>query len=156
LVADRIVRLRQLAFSGEFQFSRKLTPNILRDLPGLSSAPDPLLGLSVSRTACRAYKSVDLGEAVRMISPSGSDSGVVCASRIPDVLRRMARTRQPALSQYGVVVVQRGDGNGQGRYTCCRADAGLYGLRRFSASQASSPTCAVEDRHSRRFEWTTT
>ena len=88
-----------LAFSGEVQISRKHTPNILRDLPGLvDNALTRLLGLfRFQDRRVERYKSVHLGDAdAHDLTIRALDSGVVCASRIPDVLREWREPRHEA------------------------------------------------------------
>ena len=88
-----------LAFSGEVQISRKHTPNILRDLPGLvDNALTRLLGLfRFQDQRVERYKSVHLGEAdAHDLTIKALDSGVVCASRIPDVLHEWREPRHAA------------------------------------------------------------
>ena len=88
-----------LSFSGEVSISRKHTPNILRDLPGLvDSALTRLLGLlRFQDQRVERYKSVQLGDAdAHDLTIKALDSGVVCASRIPDVLREWREPRHSA------------------------------------------------------------
>ena len=85
-----------LAFSGEVQISRKHTPNILRDLPGLvGNALTRLLGLfRFQDQRVERYKSVHLGDAdAHDLTIKALDSGVVCASKIPEVLKEWREPR---------------------------------------------------------------
>jgi len=88
-----------LAFSGEVSISRKHTPNILCDLPGLvDSALTRLLDLfRFQDRRVERYKSVHLDDAdAHDLTIRALDSGVVCASRIPDVLREWRTPRHAA------------------------------------------------------------
>ena len=79
-----------LAFSGEVQISRKHTPNILRDLPGLvDSALTRLLGLfRFQDQRVERYQATRLNDAdAHDLTIKALDSGVVCASRIPEVMQ---------------------------------------------------------------------
>ena len=79
-----------LAFSGEVQVSRKHTVNILRDLPSLiDSAVRRLLGqFHEQDRRVELYKASKLSDAAAHdLTVRALDRGVICASRIPELLR---------------------------------------------------------------------
>ena len=85
-----------LAFSGEVQISRKHTPNILRDLPGLvDNALTRLLGLfRFQDLRVERYRATRLSEHdAHDLTIRALDSGVVCASKIPEVLKEWREPR---------------------------------------------------------------
>ncbi len=78
-----------LAFSGEVQVSRKHTSNILRDLPMLvGDALARLLGLFKTQDQrVDRYMAAQLSDAdAHDLTIKALDTGVICSSRIPDVL----------------------------------------------------------------------
>lgn len=85
-----------LAFSGEVQVSRKHTAYILRDLP-------VLIGNAISNLLSRfhdqdrrveRYKACRLGDTdAHDLTVRALDAGVICASRIPDVLHEWREPR---------------------------------------------------------------
>jgi hypothetical protein len=88
-----------LAFSGEVQVSRKHTVNILRDLPSLiGDAFRRLLGQfreQDRRTAL--YKASRLIDAdAHDLTVRALDGGVICASRIPELLHEWREPRHEA------------------------------------------------------------
>ena len=88
-----------LAFSGEVSISRKHTSYILEDLPGLiGNALGRLLLMFKSQDQrVERYKSIQLGDVdAHDLTIRALDSGVVCASRIPDVLREWREPRHAA------------------------------------------------------------
>ena len=88
-----------LAFSGEVSISRKHTTFVMRDLPGLvDNALTRLLGLfRFQDRRVERYKSVHLGDAdAHDLTVKALDSGVVCASRIPDLLREWRTPKHDA------------------------------------------------------------
>ena len=88
-----------LAFSGEVSVSRKHTSFIMMDLPGLiSNAVGRLLGLFQTQDErVRRYQATGLSDAdAHDLTIRALDKGVICASRIPDVLREWREPRHAA------------------------------------------------------------
>ena len=88
-----------LAFSGEVSISRKHTSFIMRDLPALvGNALGRLLLMFKSQDQrVERYKSIQLGDAdAHDLTIKALDSGVVCASRIPEVLKEWREPRHAA------------------------------------------------------------
>lgn len=88
-----------LAFSGEVQVSRKHTAKIARDLP-------ELIGNAIGRLLARfhdqdrrveRYRACRLSDAdAHDLTVRALDAGVICASRIPDVLHEWREPRHEA------------------------------------------------------------
>lgn len=88
-----------LAFSGEVQIARKHTPNIMRDLPSLvgDALGRLLVMFKTQDERVQRYKTTRLGDAeVHDLIIKALDSKVICASRIPDVLREWREPRYAA------------------------------------------------------------
>ena len=88
-----------LAFSGEVSISRKHTVNILEDLPGLvgNALGRLLLMFKTQDQRVERYKSIQLGDVdAHDLTVRALDSGVICASRIPDVLHEWREPRHDA------------------------------------------------------------
>ena len=84
------------AFSGEVSISRKHTTFIMRDLPGLvGNALTRLLDLfHFQDQRVERYMETRLGDAeAHDLTVRALDSGVVCASRIPDLLQEWRKPR---------------------------------------------------------------
>ena len=85
-----------LAFSGEVQISRKHTAYILEDLPGLvGNALGRLLLMFKSQDQrVERYRATRLSAAdAHDLTVRALDSGVVCASRIPELLKEWREPR---------------------------------------------------------------
>lgn len=85
-----------LAFSGEVEVSRKHTANILRDLPALiSAALGHLLGrFREQDRRVATYKASRLSDCdAHDLTVKALDTGVICASRIPEVLYEWRQPR---------------------------------------------------------------
>ena len=85
-----------LAFSGEVQISRKHTAYILEDLPGLvGNALGRLLLMFKSQDQrVERYRATRLSDAdAHDLTVRALDSGVVCASRIPELLKEWREPR---------------------------------------------------------------
>lgn len=85
-----------LSFSGEVSISRKHTVNIMEDLPGLiGNALGRLLLMFKSQDQrVERYRATRLSEPdVHDLTIRALDSGVVCASKIPDVLKEWREPR---------------------------------------------------------------
>lgn len=88
-----------LAFSGEVQVSRKHTVNILRDLPELiGNAIGRLLGRFRDQDRrVERYRECRLGDNdAHDLTIRALDEGVICASRIPDVLHEWREPQHEA------------------------------------------------------------
>jgi hypothetical protein len=78
-----------LSFSGEIQFARKHTSQVMRHLPGIVDRAIELLRLKWTFQDLRfeAYKERELSpERVHDLTVKALDEGAICASRIPRVL----------------------------------------------------------------------
>ena len=85
-----------LAFSGEVQIARKHTPNIMRDLPSLvGDALGRLLLMFKSQDLrVERYRTTRLNDAdAHDLTIKALDSGVVCASKIPELLKEWREPR---------------------------------------------------------------
>ena len=90
-----------LAFSGEVSISRKHTAYILEDLPGLvGNALGRLLLMFKSQDQrVERYRATQLDDAdAHDLTIKALDSGVVCASRIPEVLKEWREPRHDAFA----------------------------------------------------------
>jgi hypothetical protein len=79
-----------LAFSGEVSISRKHTVNILEDLPGLvgNALGRLLLMFKTQDQRVERYRATRLNDAAAHdLTIRALDSGVICASKIPEVLK---------------------------------------------------------------------
>ncbi len=88
-----------LAFSGEVQVSRKHTTNILRDLPSLiGNALGRLMGQFLSQDRrTQLYRESRLSDAkAHDLTVRALDNGVICASRIPELLHEWREPRHEA------------------------------------------------------------
>ena len=87
-----------LSFAGEVCVSRKHTVNILEDLPGLiSNAVGRVLGLfQIQEQRVERYRATRLNDAdAHDLTIKALDSGVVCASKIPELLKEWREPRYP-------------------------------------------------------------
>jgi len=88
-----------LAFSGEVSFSRKHSSFIMMDLPGLiGNAVGRVLGLfQIQEQRVERYRATRLSDtAAHDLTIRALDSGVFCASKIPDVLKEWREPRHEA------------------------------------------------------------
>ena len=99
VAGSQVVVCDNLAFSAEIQVSRKHTVNILRDLPMLiDNAVRRLLGqFREQDRRVSLYKDSRLSDAgAHDLIVKALDSGVICASRIPEVLHEWREPRHEA------------------------------------------------------------
>ena len=85
-----------LAFSGEVQIARKHTPNILRDLPSLigDALGRLLVMFRTQDERVERYQTTRLSDAdAHDLTIKALDSGVVCASKIPELLKEWREPR---------------------------------------------------------------
>lgn len=85
-----------LAFSGEVQIARKHTPNILRDLPSLigDALGRLLVMFRTQDERVERYRATRLNDAdAHDLTIKALDSGVVCASKIPELLKEWREPR---------------------------------------------------------------
>ena len=88
-----------LAFSGEVSISRKHTVNILEDLPGLigNALGRLLLMFKTQDQRVERYRGTRLSDAdAHDLTVRALDTDVICASRIPDVLKEWREPRYDA------------------------------------------------------------
>ena len=85
-----------LAFSGEVQIARKHTPNIMRDLPSLvgDALGRLLVMFRTQDERVERYRTTRLSDAdAHDLTIKALDSGVVCASKIPELLKEWREPR---------------------------------------------------------------
>lgn len=105
VVGSSVFVCDNLSFSGEIEVARKHTSNILRDLPSLLSLAMSHLasGWLDMDTRVNAYKQQSVSNlTAHDLTIAALDDGVICASKIPDVLEEWRHPRHDAFAPRNV------------------------------------------------------